>query len=269
MRAVRETAVLRDARCCAPGVWPCAHACACPARRGRSSMGVAWVGPLHRGISGLGDTAVSFPAGGGPGREGASRASRPRNGTAPGRGSGTGSRPDRSRGAAVRQRRTPSPRSCAAAPSQLPGRGLSGEARVTDRPRHAAVCRAAGRALSGPGRGPRRPPVRRCRAAVRGTRRTPGGGGARGRLPRGVPVPPRSPSGYAADPGPVIVCPLLRFCAPRVRRVRAPCAHVLCGSRGAVGLVPCCLRHAVRSGLHGGASEKVLRDCHSRSYLAE
>ncbi len=32
-------------------------------------MGVAWVGPLHRGISGLGDTAVSFPAGGGPGRE--------------------------------------------------------------------------------------------------------------------------------------------------------------------------------------------------------
>ncbi len=100
------------------------------------------------------------------------------------------------------------------------------------------MCRAAGRALSGPGRGPRRPPVRRCRAAVRGTRRTPGGGGARGRLPRGVPVPPRSPSGYAADPGPVIVCPLLRFCAPRVRRVRAPCAHVLCGSRGAVGLVP-------------------------------
>lgn len=31
-------------------------------------MGVAWVGLLHR-ISGLGDTAASFPAGGGPARE--------------------------------------------------------------------------------------------------------------------------------------------------------------------------------------------------------
>lgn len=31
-------------------------------------MGVAWVGPLYM-VSGLGDTAASFPAGGGPGRE--------------------------------------------------------------------------------------------------------------------------------------------------------------------------------------------------------
>lgn len=52
----------------APRVWPCARPCACPALSGSGSMGVAWVGPLHR-FSGLGDTAASFPAGGGPGRE--------------------------------------------------------------------------------------------------------------------------------------------------------------------------------------------------------
>lgn len=46
----------------APGVWPCAYACACPVRRVSGSMKLAWVGPLFR-ISGLGDTAVSFPRG--------------------------------------------------------------------------------------------------------------------------------------------------------------------------------------------------------------
>lgn len=54
---------------CAPAVCGCAPVRAlCLRVRGNVSMGPAWVGPLY-GISGLGDAAASFPAGGGAVRE--------------------------------------------------------------------------------------------------------------------------------------------------------------------------------------------------------
>lgn len=79
----------------APGVWPCARPCALVGPFRERLHGCCVGRPAATGLSGLGDTAASFPAGGGPVR-GASTASRTVRGPVrrPGAGavSGTGFR---------------------------------------------------------------------------------------------------------------------------------------------------------------------------------
>ncbi|SER57264.1 hypothetical protein SAMN05421870_102557 [Streptomyces qinglanensis] len=267
MRVVRETAVLRDTGCCAPGVWPCAHACACPARKGRGSIGAAWVGPLHKESVGWGTPPSHSPrAAVRAGRRATRFPARQRDGSGAGFGNREPAGPHaRSSYAAVPDgapailcrgpfapARTWAFRRGVRAARKVPRRAV--RCAAPDRP-PAAGCRGrpsagAARRSGAPAgcRVPARPDADRCAGGRSPHGRRPG---TRSAGATGDRVPPLSLLCSACATGP---------CALRARPVR-----IAWGYRAR----PCCLRYAVRSGLPGGVSGKVPPDCRSRSYLAE
>lgn len=248
---------------------------------GRGSMGVAWVGPLYM-VSGLGDTAASFPAGGGPGREVRNAPPGPATGRGWNEARGVGASPGRPCGipghgtVAERARR----RAAAArtSPPHTCGRGISvgntagGEGVFERAPRRVTL--PPGRSSTSPAA-----PRPTCRApccavlfragphcsllsvsAVRAACASSGGAAA----PAGRAMRRRGPGRNAACrvPPSLLPCPAhaTGSRAPRTRPVRIVSfrrAH------------PGCLRYAARSPLRGERSRRLSRRGGDRSYLAE